>query len=454
VSHVSRRLTKASFGALCLVSILAFSTSNSAYADNVVTTVSLGGFAPVGFAFDPTNGDVYVASSGATIVPVISGSSNTVTANVTVGYDPTRIVFDSLNGNIYAANYDSGTVSVISGSTNAVVATVDVGQGPAAIAFDSMNGGIYVANQNSYTVSVISGSDNSLVATVPVGTNPNALAYDATNGDIYVANGNSCSNCLGSVSVISGSTNSVVANVSVSGFAEDVAFDSSNGNVYVASRDSAISVISGTTNTVAATVSLPSSSEGFVFDSNNGDIYVANAYSTVFVISGSTNSIVAMLPIGQGQGSRTNIGSYPSGVAFDPDNGDIYVTNIPNQGLPFAGAEGGAGSPIPMAEASTNPGSVSVISGSTNTLIQNVTVGGGPAGIAFDPDNGNIYVANSNPTYIGPDNFTGTVSVIAPSGTTAVPEFANQALLATLAVSMILVASVLRLENSRLLGRS
>jgi len=448
VSHVSRRLTKASFGALCLVSILAFSTSKSAYADSVVTTVSLGRFAPVGFAFDPTNGDVYVASSGATIVPVISELSNTVLANVTVGYDPTRIVFDSLNGNIYSANYDSSTVSVISESTNAVVATVDVGQGPAAIAFDSMNGEIYVANQNSYTVSVISGFDNSLVATVPVGTGPIALAYDSTNGDLYVANEHICDNCLGSVSVISGSTNSVVANVSVGEFPNDVAFDSNNGNVYVASGGSTLSVISGSTNTVAATVSLSSSSTGFAFDSNNGDIYVANAYSTVSVISGSTNSIVAKVPIGQGQGSRTNVGSYPSGVAFDPDNGDIYVTNIPNQGLPFAGAEGGAGSPIPMAEGLTNPGSVSVISGLTNTVIQNVTVGGAPDGIAFDPHNGNIYVANSNPT--------GTVSVIAPSAgtTTAVPEFANEALLATLTTSMTLVAFVFGLENSRLLGRN
>jgi YVTN family beta-propeller protein len=53
---------------------------------------------------------------------------------------------------------------------------------------------------------------------------------------------------------------------------------------------------------------------------------------------------------------------------FDPQNGDVYVP-------------------------STTGNQISVISGLTNTVIANVTVGSGYEELAFDPENGNIYAA-------------------------------------------------------------
>jgi len=50
-----------------------------------------------------------------------------------------------------------------------------------------------------------------------------------------------------------------------------------------------------------------------------------------------------------------------------------------------------------------------VINGVTNEVIANITVGAGPEGIAYDPSNGYIYVANF---------CSGTVSVI--NGTTVI----------------------------------
>src|SRR5207249_3376180 len=69
----------------------------------------------------------------------------------------------------------------------------------------------------------------------------------------------------------------------------------------------------------------------------------------------------------------------PIGVAFDPHNNDIYVTNYDSY-------------------------VVSVIGDSTNTGTATIPVGNNPYGIAFDPHNNDIYVANYG------DN---TVSVIA-----------------------------------------
>ena len=78
------------------------------------------------------------------------------------------------------------------------------------------------------------------------------------------------------------------------------------------------------------------------------------------------------------------VGTNPECLAYDPSNNYIYVANY-------------------------GAGTVSVISGTNNTVISTVSVGTNPHGVAYDSSNGYIYVANSG---------SGTVSVI--SGTTVV----------------------------------
>ena len=70
-------------------------------------------------------------------------------------------------------------------------------------------------------------------------------------------------------------------------------------------------------------------------------------------------------------GNIVNIynGLYPNGVAYDPANNYVYVTN------------GGSNS-------------VSVINGATNTVVNSITVGSEPYGVAYDPANNYVYVTN------------------------------------------------------------
>ena len=49
-----------------------------------------------------------------------------------------------------------------------------------------------------------------------------------------------------------------------------------------------------------------------------------------------------------------------------------------------------------MYVAGHNSNSVSIISGSTNKVIDTITVGQGPVSPVFDPNNGNVYVTNFN----------------------------------------------------------
>lgn len=123
----------------------------------------------------------------------------------------------------------------------------------------------------------------------------------------------------------------------------------------------------------------PGGSAGIAFDEANGYIYVTSLEtwseyqsgiqdSNVTVINPTTNQVV----------TTVRIGFMPKYVAVDSSNGDIYVTDIL----------------CVSDDCNTAVGDVSVIDGSTNKLIANVTVGSEPWGLAFDSANGDVYVAN------------------------------------------------------------
>ncbi|EQD45270.1 YVTN beta-propeller repeat-containing protein, partial [mine drainage metagenome] len=140
---------------------------------------------------------------------------------------------------------------------------------------------------------------------------------------------------------------------------------------------------SGTT--VVANVPVGAGPVALAYDSENGDLYVVNEVSdNVSVISGTT--VVANVPVGAG----------PVALAYDSENGDLYVVN----------------------ELSDN---VSVISGTT--VVASLPVGVGPDAVAYDSGNGYIYVANCGALACGGvvpyyPRYIGNVTVI--SGTTAV----------------------------------
>ncbi|PWU79028.1 MAG: hypothetical protein DLM72_19475 [Candidatus Nitrosopolaris wilkensis] len=78
------------------------------------------------------------------------------------------------------------------------------------------------------------------------------------------------------------------------------------------------------------------------------------------------DSVIATIPLSP---PHTDF-AFPFRVAFDSANGDVYVTDFASR-------------------------TVSVIDGSTNKVIANITVGDRPLGVAFDSANGDVYVANS-----------------------------------------------------------
>src|SRR5205807_8059637 len=89
------------------------------------------------------------------------------------GYQPLGMAYDSGKGEVFAAtrSQSSGTVSVISVITPNLSATVSVGETPQGVAYDGGRGEVFVTNHDSwivnanYNVSVISDASNTVVAT-------------------------------------------------------------------------------------------------------------------------------------------------------------------------------------------------------------------------------------------------------------------------------------------------
>ncbi len=199
------------------------------------------------------------------------------------------------------------------------------------------------------------------------GLEPEAVAFDSWNGYLYVTDSGS-----DNVSIVDGATNRFIGNIPVASLPDAIAFDSANGELYAACWVSGtVSVINGTRNRVIASITVGYWSAAVAFDPANGDVYVGNSLDgNVSVIDGAKNQVVATVQLGPGYASSGTAFEYNriGGIAFDASNQNVYVAN----GL----------------------SNISIISGTTNTVLSTIHVGSEPAGVAYDDSNGDIYIAN------------------------------------------------------------
>jgi YVTN family beta-propeller protein len=161
---------------------------------------------------------------------------------------------------------------------------------------------------------------------------------------------------------------------------------------------------------------------GIAYDPSNGYIYVTDEGSdTVSVINGKTNTVIATIPVE----------AFPEGIVYDPSNGCIYV-------------------------ADDGWRSVSVINGTT--VIATIHVEQGPWGIAYDPSNGYIYVTNLVSGTVSiiftgvSTSSTSTSSVTAPTTSTSTrptPSVAPALAVVAAVVVVVLVVALLMIKHRK-----
>ena len=198
------------------------------------------------------------------------------------------------------------------------------------------------------------------------GLQPIDMAFTPDGTTAYVANYGA-----GTVSVIDTATKARktgVSDITVGTNPLRVAITPNGAQVYVTNAgSSSVSVISTTSNTVTHTITVGTSPWGVAVSPDGTKAYVANSTSSgsVSVIDTATNAIKE---IGGTPVPDIAVGTRPRGVAVSPDGGTVYVAN--------------------------SGGNVSVISTTSNTLTNTITVAGSLSGIAVSLDGSTVYVNN------------------------------------------------------------
>jgi YVTN family beta-propeller protein len=401
---------------------------------------------PESVALDPDTQTLYTANQVTNDVSVIDASQ--CNAAVTAGCrqappavalpGPGALAADPAVGTTYVANGVGNGVSMINSQTcNAYVhegctptpPMVIVGAGPAGITVDRQTNTVYVANSGSGATGSISvfddrtcnattasGCGNVHTLQVP-GGNTGAIAVDPATDTVYVTtipgsgpstvsvfNGATCN------ATHSGGCAQVPQSVMVGFSAFALAVDAVTDTIYVANfADSTdpfggntVSVIDGatcnatdTTGCAAApqTITLgppDTTPAGVAIDPATDTIYVADLQDgegsgAVSVINGAACNAVTSAGCGQTPPTVT-VGFGPFGIAFDPANRTVVVTNQEDTSV----------SVIDVATCNA------VISSSCGSSQLKLAVGRAPTAVAVDPAVGTIYVSNGD----------GTVSII------------------------------------------
>ena len=384
---------------------------------------------PYAIAINPVTNIIYVANTGGGStfgsVTIVDGATDTYVATMSDGNSngPRAIVVNPLTNTVYAANYISGNVTVYSGSTrnpmNGMVTagtslgTIGVGTGPVSLALNAAANLLYVVNSgvsggvqvNNGSVTVVNIANSNSTTTVTDGSGakyPVAVAVDdSLGGLVYVAN-----TTPPSLTVISGSSySSNIKDTNAASQPQSVAVNPLTHRVYVADyaggAAGTVSIFQGTT--YQATVQMSTGPNVVAVDTDTDIAYAPNNNGNISVISGATGMQIANLQSGDGLAvvsvnpvthrayiAIDNVGDEASLVVVDGATNATTSMSVEDQ--PRAIVVNPVTNMIYVANFDDDD--VSVINGSTNTVVADPSVGLGPDALAVDPVNNLIYVGN------------------------------------------------------------
>ena len=298
----------------------------------------------------------YITNYGSNSVSVINTANESVIATIPVGGLPIGIAVSRDGTRAYVANYNDNTVSVINAITNKVMATISAGISfPYCVAVSPVGGLAFVGNRGSENVAVINTASNTVTATIPVGSQPFGITVSPDGSRVYAT-------CTDGLVVINALTNAIIStNPAVNG--TGLALSPDGSHLYVAPRaeyNTSITVVNTATNAVIDNIPVDSLTLAGVCVSPDGSrVYVAgsrltptpaNYFGIVLIVNTATDAIIGSV--------KFTSPDEAYGISITPDGSLLYVPN----GV-------------------THPGTVSLISTTTNTVLDKIQVGMDP--VAF-----------------------------------------------------------------------
>lgn len=262
------------------------------------------------------------------------------------------IVVNPDTGKFYAVNTAEDAVTVLDGDGH-FRARTGVGREPLAIAVDPNTNRVYVANSGSGNVSVIDGNTDKVIATVPVGDLPYTIAVNRVANKVYV------SRTFSDVTVIiDGNTN--LPTTVKAGVGDAVAAESLDNSTYLTSYESRqVTMFDGRDR--VSTVETPNHMWAMAASLAKKKLYaVSVGNSNVTVIDGNSHATRIV-----------NAGKLPCAVAVDDSSGRAFVANFGSN-------------------------TVSVIDGTSDSVVGTMRLGSKPQAIAIDSTNHKVYVVSTH----------------------------------------------------------
>jgi YVTN family beta-propeller protein len=244
---------------------------------------------------------------------------------------------------------------------------------PEWIQFNPADGMVYVLSNGGTAapnLQVVNASTDTVVGAVALGgSSAYTTALDPAVGDLLVSDP-----AAGDIEVVNTTFDRIVGNISVGNDPQGLAVDPSNGLVYVLNQanngSGNVSVVNLTAGNVTAWIPVGSGPGAIAFDSADQELFVSNGgSSSVSVVNTSLNVVNATLPVGND----------PGAIAVDSGTDTVYVLN----NYP-----------------STN---ISVLNGSSNTVLGSISLGsfGSGGAIALDVSSSHLYVTLPSPNDVG-----------------------------------------------------
>ena len=286
---------------------------------------------------------------------------------------------------------------------DSVLTTINVGGPSAGIAANPITNKIYVGvNQ---TVVVIDGKTQQITATIDTGGGVGFVGVNILTDRIYAS---SCNSSACNIAVIDGRTDTVIADIPIFGEnligVQGLAVNPVTNRIYASAADNQqLIAIDGKTNTVIAQVLVPSQPGGISVNPKTDRIYVAGSGfpGLIMVFDGATNTQVASIP--EDFGVNNTAVNFLRNIAYATDSDKVIVVNgASNQEVarvpagPFATFIDVNQLNSKVYVVNAGNGSVSIIDGKTNQVVQTLPIPGAIFldGIAVDLANGLTYVTD------------------------------------------------------------
>ncbi|WP_051797319.1 beta-propeller fold lactonase family protein [Streptomyces sp. NRRL S-337] len=379
--------------------------------DTVIGSPIPVGWIPFGMAVTPDSRRVFVASLLGNQVAVIDATTRSVTANIAVEGFPQDLQISPDGRRLFLTHRDMDRITVVGTADLRVLRTLPTAGAPRMMALTadghcgyasdfegsavlpflteslSASAGVrpesvsapdsrrvYVANSGSDAVSVIGPDD----WRVPAGQEPNAVAVTPDGRLAFVANGKS-----NALTVFDADTDEVLDDITLANPAVTLSMSRDGRFLFAAGQNRLTGIDVSSQEKFMETNAWEGSILSIAAAPDGRHVYVADEDAdTVFLFA---------LADPVNPGTPVPVGSQPNAVAVTPD-GDVYVANRASD-------------------------DVTVIDGSTLTVVATLPVGVSPAALTVSADGRRVYVANQNDTAPALDGQRGhggcgTVSVI------------------------------------------